>query len=67
MVENKIWCHGENVDSKSDCILYFVFYLSLSSLFGLSFNLYSFRISFLYRRFPLAFPTLLQCFPQAGM
>lgn len=35
-------CHGKNMDSETDCTLYFVFYLSLNFLFRLSINLYFF-------------------------
>lgn len=63
MVENIVWCHGETTDLESDCSVYSILYLSPNSLFGLSFNLNSFRISFSLRRVTLVFPTLLECFP----
>lgn len=63
MVENIVRCHGENIDLESDCSLYSIFYLSSNSLFGLSFNLNAFRISFSHRRVTLTSPTLPECFP----
>lgn len=63
MVENTVWCHGESTALESDCSVYSILYLAPNSLFGLSFNLSSFRISFSLRRVTLVFPTLLECFP----
>lgn len=63
MVENIVWCHGETTNLESDCSVYSILYLAPNSLFGLSFNLNSFRISFSLRRVTLVFPTLLECFP----
>lgn len=67
MVENIVWCHGENTELESDYSVYSIFYISLNSLFGLPFNLNSFRISFSHRRVTLVFPTLLKCFPQTDL
>lgn len=52
MVENIVWCHGETTDLESDSSVYSILYLSPNSLFGLSFNLNSFRISFSLRSHP---------------
>lgn len=63
MVENIVWCHGETTDLESDCSVYSMQCIFPKSLFGLSFNLNSFRISFSLRRVTLVFLTLLECFP----
>lgn len=62
MVENIVWCHGETTNLESDCSVYSILYLAPNSLFGLSFNLNSFRISFSLRRVTLVFPTLRSVF-----